>query len=100
METNCADSEALLQQQEWLSKDPRILIERWRLEIVAGLRDAEGHLTCAGLDNPNAPPQEALRISAVLMTPEIQAWLKTPIKNLIKQWRAQSLSPRPPMPIN
>lgn len=73
----------------WLEKTPAEHIARWRMELAAGLRDAEGRLTCANLNDPSADLSEAERISEALMQPSLRQWLATPAHEHLREWRAQ-----------
>jgi hypothetical protein len=76
-------------EQTWHAQAPSDLIARWRIEVAAGLRDDNGKLTCANLHDPNAPISEALRISDVLMRPELREWLATPVHKLLRDWKSR-----------
>ena len=73
--------------QAWLAQPPSDLIARWRMEILAGLRDEDGRLTCAKLHVPQAPLSEARRIADTLMEPKIRTWLASPPKELLRGWK-------------
>lgn len=74
--------------QSWLAQAPSDLIPRWRMELWAGLRDDDGRLTCANLNEPEAPLSEARRISDALMEPMIRNWLASPPTKLLREWKS------------
>lgn len=73
--------------QSWLAQAPSDLIARWRMELIAGLRDEDGRLTCDNLHDPDAPLSEARRVSDALMEPLLRTWLATPPKKLLREWK-------------